>query len=332
MYYLKKVKFTILDKKIFKKKTIKKIMAKNAITTSGLTFLSFQNYYGKSNLKEEFGDYEENILDETEYDIINRAYMGGITNFNLLNMERKGTILSIDINSSYPYQMTQELPYGEPLHKYKKGCIGFVSVNIKAFKIKEEFRNKIPPFFPRWKTEFRLENTGFYPLKKRYIYDYKYEYGEFNACFTIDEWAYYKKYYEFNAKIVKKFWFQKKPLIKKYIDALKDIKNQAKDPGERNLGKLLMNGLYGKLAQKPIGERYIEIDVKKKNKILPKLEKLKEMFSYIDYKNEIIYGISENKIRDLIEILENPKIVFEKEFSLHYLLEWGANSIFSFDK
>lgn len=168
-----------------------------------------------------------------------------------MNPEIKGKELQngtvIDCNSLYPYVMrTKLIPYGEPLffegqYKYDKNYPLYVQQLYCKFKIKQ---NKIPTI-----------------MKKRYgLYSgnlYMTESDKQGTCLTltnIDLKRFFENYdVDENSITYLSGWKFKAMhgIFDKYVDTWVNIKNFAtknKVAYLRQIAKLMLNGLYGKLA------------------------------------------------------------------------------------
>ena len=334
--YLKnlQVKIAVGKKVWFEMKRIKDIIPYDSLTVSSKAFVGWKNHYGKNFVKD-FGKEDKNILDWNSFDIINRSFCGGLTNYNQSNMgwkNEKWDIISFDLNSSYPYQMQHKLPYGKPLKKMPKNTtwISFSEYNIISFKPKKEWKNKFPPFFPTWKTIYNkkdiIENLNYMSMPS-YLYNYKEKNGNFNACFDNEEWNLLNKYYDIDYKKIKTIYFKTKFILRKYITALKEIKLNAKTKPERDYGKLMMNSIYGKTAQNLFLDEdyYLETTNINKKEITNKNKEFSVKHRKTGEKQKVL---SNFKYDNLMEIRKKPKNVFEKHYA--FLTYYGLDrSIFS---
>lgn len=81
------------------------------------------------------------------------------------------------------------------------------------------------------------------------------------------------------------FWKETSAIFADYVDELYQIKKEAKKSGNKslyNLAKLLMNGLYGKLCQKPIYTETIDVKTNAQFWKFFKTHQIKEMVEYGD--------------------------------------------------
>lgn len=215
------------------------------LTISSLSFKLMQKYINKAkHFKSlEYGDlYIE--LKGDKYDDYRPFFNGGLTQFNPLfqsNSNRLKNSVYIDVNSAYPYWMSQELPYGDFLeNKPNYPYYEFVIVNVKSAKIKKGFENFI--VLKKWdKAQF---DAGV-----RYTKQQK----DFTCFYLKQEWDILNEIYDFEIYDIKSFYTYKKAYLKDYI---LDIFNKRVEFGNLNneafkfCFKILLNSGYGSLAQK----------------------------------------------------------------------------------
>ena len=316
--------FIVLDTKYFQKIKIKSVLSHNSITTSGLVFEGFKRFFGKKKFTSMFGGEENNLLSYPEYLVLNRAYQGGLTNFNINNRYSTEKFLSIDINSAYPFEMLKQLPYGKVLYKKPKigRYIAFINVNISFFELKDP--ENVPPFFPKWKVNYKIEGGAIidnprYLTKYEYVNEQGVVFGKFNASFTEKEWNFYNKHYKiiYDKKSLKYYYFYALNYAERYIEKLKNIKLNAKSEGEYNFGKLLMNGLYGKFSQRVfLDEKFIvNLDRDNIKKLKKELILLSTTYSHTDEYGVKKFQLSQFKLMNLLEIFNNPSLLHKKNYA-----------------
>ena len=138
----------------------------------------------------------------------------------------------LDVVSLYPTSMLREYPVGSPVDtsEYQPGKLGIYKIHYKPNK------SLLTPVLPRrvnnalkWDLE---DGTGVYTSvdienAKRFGYEIEVEYG--------------------------KYWEEKAPIFQAYINKFYQKKqNSVKDTAPYTTAKLYLNGLYGKMIQRPI--------------------------------------------------------------------------------
>ena len=317
-------------KEWYELKRVEDIIPLDSLTVASKAFNGWKNYYGKENFKKEFGEEGSNVLSEREFDIVNRSFCGGLTNYNQENMgweKEKWDVVSFDLNSSYPYEMLKNLPYGKPLKKKPKegNFVSFSEYEIFEFKPKKEWENKFPPLFPTWKTMYKQRDQikqFDYLNMPSYVYNWNKKYGSFQAVFDGEEWELINKFYDIKFKKIETIYFKTKEILKDYINALKQIKLNAKSKPERDYGKLMMNSIYGKTAQNLFLDT--EIILERQEIPIDALSELNNQFTLKDRKTgQDTKLLSDYKYIKLLEISKYPKVVLEKNFS--FLTYYGID-------
>ena len=176
-----------------------------------------------------------------QYELMRKFYSGGFTQFNPLYhnkiFDKKG--FTIDINSSYPWAMTQPLPYGELLDEPPKNSKNYLTYCVvkMSYRIKTKYINFIC-----------LKNK----TDKRVRYS-MHGTGEF--YFLLDEFEFYKKIYHIEIIEIKYLYARCFTFLKPFIDEYYHLKSEADANGQAALKttyKLLLNSLYGSFAKKAI--------------------------------------------------------------------------------
>lgn len=190
------------------------------------------NNYVKQGLK--ISSYEQ-------YELMRKFYSGGFTQFNpkYHNEIFKHEGFSIDINSSYPWAMTQQLPYGELLEEIPQDTNNYLTYCVvkMKFKIKSKYINFI--------CLKNKSNTG-----ARYAL-----YGNGTFYFLLEEFNFYKKIYDIEIEEMKYYYARSFSFLKPFIEKYYHLKSDADLNGQAALKttyKLLLNSLYGSFAKKAI--------------------------------------------------------------------------------
>lgn len=176
-----------------------------------------------------------------QYELMRKFYSGGFTQFNPLYhnkiFDKKG--FSIDINSSYPWAMTQPLPYGELLEEPPKKTQNYLTYCVVKmnYRIKTKYINFIC-----------LKNK----TDKRVRYSM---HGSGEFYFLLEELEFYKKIYDIEITEIKYLYARCFTFLKPFIDEYYHLKSEADANGQAALKttyKLLLNSLYGSFAKKAI--------------------------------------------------------------------------------
>ena len=176
-----------------------------------------------------------------QYELMRKFYSGGLTQFNPLYhnkvFDKKG--FSIDINSSYPWAMTQPLPYGEILEEVPKNTKNYLTYCVvkMSYKIKSKYINFIC-----------LKNK----TDKRVRYSM---HGSGEFYFLLEEFEFYQKIYDIEISEIKYLYARCFTFLKPFIDEYYHLKSEADAKGQAALKttyKLLLNSLYGSFAKKAI--------------------------------------------------------------------------------
>lgn len=176
-----------------------------------------------------------------QYELMRKFYSGGFTQFNPLyhNKVFNKNGFSIDINSSYPWAMTQPLPYGELLEEVPENTKNYLTYCVvkMTYKIKSKYINFIC-----------LKNK----TDKRVRYSM---HGSGEFYFLLEELEFYKKIYDIEITEIKYLYARCFTFLKPFIDEYYHLKSEADANGQAALKttyKLLLNSLYGSFAKKAI--------------------------------------------------------------------------------
>lgn len=209
------------------------------------------------------------IYSYEQYELMRKFYSGGFTQFNPLYhnkiFDKKG--FSIDINSSYPWAMTQPLPYGELMEEKpnSKNYLTYCVVKMN-YRIKTKYINFIC-----------LKNKT--DKKVRYSM-----HGSGEFYFLLEELEFYKKIYDIEILEIKYLYARCFTFLKPFIDEYYHLKSEADANGQAALKstyKLLLNSLYGSFAKKAMYPMGIWMEKKFYDKL-----KTQELDGLYDEKNK----------------------------------------------
>lgn len=214
----------------------------NKMTTASNALADYKEIIGKANFDRWFPtpDYDADVR---------QSYKGGFTYANPAFTDKViGEGIVLDVNSLYPSVMYYKpLPYGEPIFytgKYVPDRLYKLYVQILTchFELKAGFIPTIQlkhslSFMP---TEYLTSSNG----------------EDVTLCLTsVDLDLFLTHYNVYNLEWVCGWKFKGcEVLFRDYIDKWYAVKEQAtidKNPGLRQIAKLMLNGLYGKFAINP---------------------------------------------------------------------------------
>ncbi len=216
-------------------------------TAAGQTFKMMTADYKQREGKEFKGAYKNvNLFFQ------NHAYMGGRVYMQEgVPLNKVHNVVSYDITSSYPYEMlTQEFPVGvNP--KVGKTLPAKVGRYFVKMAVRDYFPGKLKILPHRVVNPVDgLKETTIYPE------------GDFTTIVTDGEFSFYLKHRGGSTYEVLEYlyWLPEEcaPVLRPYVLKMKGMKEEGDalnkiEPGSgdamRSTGKLLMNSLYGKLAQ-----------------------------------------------------------------------------------
>ncbi len=180
------------------------------------------------------------------WDQISKTYNGGMTFVNPKIKEKIiNKVVQYDVNSMYPAIMMQEkLPYGKPVELTKTNFLNkdkyfkfYKVILLKPIRIKDGFIPWIP-FKNKDNIAEHLEYIDGNAARNLYLTEPSY--NDFLKDYDVSEDA--------NIETVITHMFKKKIMFASYMENWETIK--AKGGFYKTFAKLMMNGLYGKWAQK----------------------------------------------------------------------------------
>lgn len=242
------------------------------LTIGSCCFSEFKDGYHKSVYNELFPNLHDIELSENIYgsknagEYINRSYFGGWC--YLVKGKEKRVYhngITVDVNSLYPSQMSSEsgntYPVGKPtfwrgnfIPELDSDSYYFVRFKCR-FRIKD---NKLPFIHIRnnllYNSNECLESTDIYDkVNKRYVRYYKIGNDEYDTItemtLTMTDYVLFREHYNTSDfEILDGCYFRTEVgIFDKYIEKYKSIKMTSKG-AKRELAKLYLNNLYGKMA------------------------------------------------------------------------------------
>ena len=246
----------------------------NKLTIGACCLSEYKKIIGKTEYQRIYPNIFEIPIDESygrpnagEY--IRRSYRGGwcyLVKGKECKLYTKG--ITADVNSLYPSMMSSEsknrYPVGKPtfwkgnyIPDEAKDPLHYYFIRVRTrFKLKP---NMLP--FIQVKHDFKyppremLETSDIYnPHTKKYYPYYRDMYGNIKKAvveltLTMTDWILFQEHYELiDCEILDGCWFNTGfGLFDEYIDKYKKIKQTSKG-AMRELAKLFLNNLYGKMA------------------------------------------------------------------------------------
>ena len=208
-----------------------KISIIEGLSISSLSFKVFRKLFYKNYTISNF-----NWFDLKVQNLISAAFTGGLVN---LYKPFGKNLFFYDINSSYPYSMTQYLPSGDPIYHSSN------FFNSKKFNITKFFGFlNVDVYVP----------FSFYPFlsySDESLFNIINPYGKFNLSIFSEELNYAIKNY--NVQIINIYYgvsFQKSKSIQKFSNTLFKQKVFSKNNIIYELNKLILNTLFGRLSLK----------------------------------------------------------------------------------
>jgi hypothetical protein len=182
----------------------------------------------------------------TEYD----RYMRGELKYNDID----DYIIDLDVNSLYPAAMKCLYPAGETF----KMQAAHIAMENECLKLTKEFR-----YLSICRIKFKANRYLAHSILPRredlaLIWDLNDNEGWYNSIDIENAVR-----YGYEVEILEGYyWKESHKVFEHYIDDLYKIKKQAKidsNPALYQLAKLLMNGLYGKMCQRPIFDETVDV-------------------------------------------------------------------------
>lgn len=202
--------------------------------------------------------YQGLYCSEDSARLADKFYFGGFTQFNPelqmieLNDIKKG--VCIDINSSYPNSMLDELPYGEcfrattSLEIPKNNVLIFYKIRVGLAVAKYKNFPCLWNWIKKDKDKFGLFTK--LELKFRYVTDLQ----NFVCYYWKDEWECLQKFYDFyDVEILETYWMNSSKYLRQYILDTYQFKEEHSRNKQKALAhtyKILLNSSYGKHAQR----------------------------------------------------------------------------------
>lgn len=248
------------------------------LTIGSCCLTEYKKSVGKYEFKQLFPKLEEIILDPEEYgssnadEYIRNSYKGGWC-YLVRGAENKyyynGT--TADVNSLYPSMMSSQsgnkYPYGNPC--FWKGEIPEIVTKFDRyyfvrFKCRFYIKEGKLPFIqikhnPRYRGTDMLETSDVYDKKTgKYFSQFYDHYGQLQdtaviLTMTCTDYKLFLEHYDvYDFEMLDGCWFFcMEGIFDNYINTYKKIKMESKG-AVRQIAKLFLNNLYGKLATSPI--------------------------------------------------------------------------------
>lgn len=233
------------------------------MTISGDSFAHYKEFIGKNRFEKLFP-----VLSLESDSKIRQAYKGGFTFANPLHAGKdiNNTIIGLDVNSLYPYVMSEKpLPYGIPAEfkgKYPKNKRFplYIQVIRCMFELKENHLPTIQLKHSRYFNGTEYLSSSINRLTGAH------EFVEM-ALTNIDLELFFKHYNVFNLEYLGGYMFQQTTDLfadwVKYWTAEKIKAGKEKNAGKRQIAKLIMNSLYGRFGLNPATtskEPYLDVE------------------------------------------------------------------------
>lgn len=256
------------------KKKRKKFNVFNSLTISALS-RRLMKYYSNSYFYEnKGGGIKPLLISKDAYNALEMFYRGGWTQINpnyLSNPQEIGEGIMVDVVSAYPFQMTQNLPYGEVLEEPPEEgpYYEFYVVEVKKAKIKKGFEHC--PILKMWNKDIGVFNR------------YATELNNFTCYYLKEEWELINLWYDIEIKKRWSIYMKAAPFLKAYASEVIDKKQHFKKAGKDafSMGmKILANAGYGGLAMREKYDNYVYLEQEQLNKLLGTVTE------FIDYANK----------------------------------------------
>lgn len=188
-------------------------------------------------------DNEKYLMnDKFTYDVANKLYRGGFTQFNPKYQQiynKVKDLMIIDVNSAYPYFLSCSLPYDvvKVDNKTKLGDYGIYKLKNVKGSIKRKLNNIL--IFPNPKNDKSYWTNRYVPnfeVKELWIFS--------------KELRMYECYYDMTYEIEESYKLEHTPFLKDYIIKLYDYKKdfkKSKNPLIKSI-KILLNSVYGSMC------------------------------------------------------------------------------------
>lgn len=240
------------------------------LTIGACCLSEFKSKYDKKTYEEMFPDLRDCILEtkhKNAWEYVHKSYHGG---WCFVNPKYAGTLIYegvvYDVNSLYPSVMHSESGNKYPVGKahYKKGAPSaeMINNNDKYYFIRFKCRFKLKDNSLPW---LHIRGTGLYKGNENlYTSDVKYK-GKYYRYYrdsegnlidtkieltmTCKDYELFQETYDiFDLEIIDHVWFWAQlGIYDEYLNFYKELKIKS-EGFERELAKLFLNNLYGKMA------------------------------------------------------------------------------------
>lgn len=208
-----------------------------------------------------------------------QAYRGGYTYNNTDGTLKEIKGCSYDWNSAYPAHMKHEIyPVGKPIKKKIKNkynvneILKIKKLYIVKFKVNAKLKPKHLPIFQAKKT------LGFSDTE--YIKDTK---GTLTLTMSKPDYELFMNHYdilEYESIALRIFDSLQRSVFTDYVDKWYKEKENATNPVERQIAKLFLNNLYGKMGQSQ-NQESLYVELKDSNVGYEKIPQITNNSAYI---------------------------------------------------
>ena len=190
--------------------------------------------------------------------VLHDATRGGICTLNphYANRVLKGSFISLDVNSEYPFIATSGLPFGKMTELNYIPNNGYYFVHFSFDSVQQLVTNATPVLMKKWEANYN-------PKLDDHDYHYAYKLKQGESWCGKPEWELYnnKHYFKFkNLKIIKVYSFNTVPWLANYMLTNNKVKINNKGIA-RLAAKTKSNSFTGKLSQR--SWRGVSVNVKK---------------------------------------------------------------------
>ena len=230
-------------------------------------------------------------IDYRFYEENRKIVKGGLTQLSpkYFNKEINEDIIALDINSSYPFQMTKLLPISELIPEGDEYIaeseniekINYVKFNVLFGKIKPKYQN-----YPFFKNNDLKNNLFRYFSSKDIIIDTEF-------ILLKEEFDLINKIYDLEIDNQVNYFAYAKKYFKNIVENLYQLKLNSVNEGEKFSYKTMLNALFGKLLQKVDRNEALYMNDEILNALLEKNENLVIKDNYF---NDQLYKIVSNAI------------------------------------
>lgn len=246
--------------------------------------------WGLSASNTTFKNWNYNYNPEYEIDtdkfnlIVSELYHGGRT--EVYKRNQKIDAVSLDVNSLYPYVMKK---YRYSVKFRRKLVINDYVTDYLIENIKKQKYNYI--IFIDYKTQ--LSRTPIMTNCQGHLIDV-----QENLCYITGQefLELYESDKNLSFKLYKVYEFFNNDLFSKYIDYFYKLKKEANNEAEKNIYKLFLNSLYGKMGQRVKSLKFLDY------KDFPELKPFRKTNDLIRFN-----GISYSLYNDFLTMLEQQE-------------------------